>query len=77
MLVTVVAVLCHLSAKDCTEVVVTNSSLDSSVTLQSCMLVGQASLAQWKTNHPIYQSDDWHIDRYKCVAGAYVAKAKI
>ena len=28
MFVTVVAVLCHFSAQDCTEVVVTNSNLD-------------------------------------------------
>ncbi|SFJ30593.1 hypothetical protein [Bradyrhizobium sp. Gha] len=77
MFVTVVAVLCHLSAQDCTEVVVTNSNLDQSLTLQGCMLGGQASLSQWKTAHPIYRSDDWHIERYKCVAGLYVAKARI
>ncbi|QOZ56044.1 hypothetical protein XH90_08195 [Bradyrhizobium sp. CCBAU 53338] len=77
MFVTVVAVLCHLSAQDCTEVVVTNSALDSRLTFQSCMLGGQASLARWKTAHPIYRGDDWHIDRYKCVAGVYVAKARI
>ena len=52
MFVTVVAVLCHLSAQDCTEVVVTNSALDQGVTMQGCMLGGQASLAQWKTAHP-------------------------
>ena len=77
MFVTVVAVLCHLTAQDCTEVVVTNSSLDSGLTLQGCMIGGQASLAQWKANHPIYRSEDWHVDRYKCVAGRYEARAKI
>ena len=77
MFVTMVAVLCHLTAQDCTEVVVTNSSLDSGLTLQGCMIGGQAGLAQWKANHPIYRSEDWHVNRYKCVAGRYEARAKI
>lgn len=77
MFVTVVAVLCHLSANDCTEVVVTNSNLDDGITFQGCLTGGQAGLAQWKGSHPIYRSDDWHIKRYKCVAGLYVARAKI
>lgn len=77
MFVTVVAVLCHFSAHDCTEVVVTSSNLDAGITFQGCLTGGQAGLAQWKGAHPIYRSDDWHIERYNCVAGLYVAKAKI
>lgn len=77
MFVTVVAVLCHFSAHDCTEVVVTSSNLDAGITFQGCLTGGQAGLAQWKSDHPIYRSDDWHIERYKCVAGLSVAKAKI
>ncbi len=77
MFVTMVAVLCHLTAPDCTEVVVTNSSLESGLTLQECMIGGQASLAQWKENHPIYRSEDWQVGRYKCVVGRYEARAKI
>lgn len=77
MFVTVVAVLCHLSARDCTEVVVTNSNLDAGINFQSCLIGGQAGLAQWKSAHPIYRSDDWYVARYKCVAGVYVAKARI
>ncbi|MDI2074277.1 MULTISPECIES: hypothetical protein [Bradyrhizobium] len=77
MFVTVVAVLCHFSAHDCTEVVVANSNLDAGITFQGCLTGGQAGLAHWKSAHPIYRSDDWHIERCKCVAGLYVAKAKI
>ncbi|OKO68492.1 hypothetical protein AC629_42075 [Bradyrhizobium sp. NAS80.1] len=77
MLVTVVAVLCHFSVQHCTEVVVTNSNLDAGITFQGGLTGGQAGLAQWKSAHSIYRSDDWHIERYKCVAGLYVSKAKI
>jgi hypothetical protein len=28
-------------------------------------------------NHPIYRSGDWRVDRYKCVAGRYEARARI
>lgn len=77
MLVTIVAVLCHFSGHDCTEEVVTNSNLDAGLTFQGCLTGGQAGLAQWKSAHPIYRSDDWHIARFKCVAGLYVAKARI
>lgn len=77
MLVTIVAVLCHFSGHDCTEEVVTNSNLDAGLTFQGCLTGGQAGLAQWKSAHPIYRSDDWHIACFKCVAGLYVAKARI
>jgi hypothetical protein len=76
MFVTVVAVLCHLTANVCIEEVVTSSSLDSMVTFQSCMIAGQANLAKWKGEHPIYRSEAWHIERYKCAPGHYVLKAR-
>ena len=74
MFVTVVAVLCHLSATNCIEEIVTDSSIDNHITFQSCMVGGQAGLAQWKDRHPIYRSDDWQISRYKCVPGHYAAR---
>ena len=77
MFVTIVALLCHFAAQDCTEVIVTDSHLDTGVTFQSCLTGGQAGLAQWKSEHPIYRSEDWHIERYKCVPGRYEARAKI
>ena len=77
MFVTVVAVLCRLATHDCTETVVTNSNLAPGLTVQGCAIGGQAGLAQWKSSHPIYRSDDWYIERYKCVAGLYTARAKI
>ncbi|MDR3465601.1 MAG: hypothetical protein P4M07_06625 [Xanthobacteraceae bacterium] len=75
MFVTVVAVLCSMG-KVCVEEIVTDSSLDTRVTFQSCMIGGQAGLAQWKGEHPVYRSEDWHIERYKCVPGHYEVKVK-
>lgn len=57
--------------------IVTNSSLESGVALQGCMMGGQVSLEQWKAYHSIYRSEDWRVERYKCVAGRYEARAKI
>jgi len=71
MFVTIVAVLCHLTSTDCIKEVVTNSALDGGVTLQSCLIGGQAGLAKWKEENPIYRSEDWHIHRYMCVLGDY------
>ena len=77
MFVTVVVVLCYLSTNDCAEEIVTSSSLDRSVSFQSCITGGQAALAQWKDRHPIYRSETWHIQRYKCVPGHYEAKVRV
>ena len=77
MFVTVVAVLCHLGSTDCVEQVVTNSSQDRTLTLQGCAIGGQAALAKWKEEHPIYRSKAWRIVRYKCVPGIYTARARI
>jgi hypothetical protein len=77
MFVTIVAVLCHLTSNDCVEEIVSSSSLDSRVTFQSCVTGGQAGLAKWKGEHPIYRSESWHIQRYKCVPGDYKLHARI
>ncbi|MDN5001275.1 hypothetical protein ACFQZO_10305 [Bradyrhizobium sp. GCM10027634] len=71
MFVTVVAVLCRLSSTECINEIVTSSTLDNAVTFQSCMINGQAALAKWKDEHPIYHSEAWRIERYKCVPGEY------
>ena len=71
MFITMIAVLCRLSSTDCVEEIVTSSALDSGLTFQSCLLIGQAGLAKWKEEHPIYHSEAWHIQRYKCVPGDY------
>jgi hypothetical protein len=36
------------------------------------MIAGQANLAKWKGEHPIYRSEACHIERYKCAPGQYV-----
>ena len=75
MFVTVVAVLCHLTSTDCVDEIVTSTALDSGLTFQSCMMNGQAALAKWKEGHPIYRSEGWHIQLYKCVPGDYKTMA--
>jgi hypothetical protein len=75
--VTLVAMLCKMSAQDCTEIAVTNSHLDTRITFQRCLTSSQAGLALWKSAHPIYRSGEWYIDRDKCVMGSYIAHAKI
>jgi hypothetical protein len=71
MFVTIVAVVCHLTSSDCIEEIVTSTALDSEVTFQNCLVGGQAGLAKWKEEHPIYRSEVWHIQHYKCVPGDY------
>lgn len=71
MFVTVVVTLCHLTSTNCIEQIVTSSSLDSRVTFESCVTGGQAALAKWKEENPVYHSRAWHIQRYKCVPGDY------
>jgi hypothetical protein len=85
MQVTVVAILCHLLTpaatlapdRDCTaeevrvEEIVTDTDLDPSVTFQGCMIGGQAALAKWKGEHPIYSRAGWRVGRVLCVPGHY------
>lgn len=71
MFVTIIAVVCHLTSTDCNEEIVTSSALDADVNFQACLVGGQAGLARWKEQHPIYRSEAWYIERYKCVPGDY------
>lgn len=78
MFVTVVAVMCHMLAgvpePVCQEEIVTDSSMSQELNFFECMSRGQAPLAKWKDEHPIYRSDAWKIQRYKCVPGHYEIK---
>lgn len=72
MFITIAVVLCRLTGGPCVEEIVTDSSLDESLTLQSCML-GQPALAKWMSEHPIYR-EGYRVDRIKCVPGKYQPK---
>jgi hypothetical protein len=77
MFVTVVAVVCHLFATNvalCKEVIVTDSDQTANLSLTDCALFGQISVAKWKTEHPVYNSDKYIVARYKCVPGHYVLR---
>lgn len=90
MFVTVVAVMCHLMVahptispdRGCTaeeakvEEIVTDTEKDASLNFQSCM-IGQANLANWKSNHPVYFKAEWRIGRVKCVPGHYEPRGEI
>lgn len=73
MLVTVIAILCRLGpagASDCREETVTNSEMTAGLTFMNCAISGQAPIAQWKAQHPIYGREAWSVERYSCVLGA-------
>lgn len=88
MIVTVVAVMCHLMVAkptlapdtDCTaeeakvEEIVTDSTMDEHVDFMSCMIHGQLGVADWKSKHPIYFKPDWRVARIKCEPGRYIVK---
>jgi hypothetical protein len=76
--VTVVAVMCHLLAgtSECREEVVTDSNMTVGLTVMGCMVGAQASLAKWKSEHPIYRREEYRIERYKCVPGQYKPLAR-
>lgn len=78
MLVTVVAIMCQLFGNDpvCIEEIVTDSTMTEGLTFFGCMAGGQAPLAKWKTEHPIYHSERWYMERYKCVPGHYEIKGR-
>jgi hypothetical protein len=76
MIVTVVAVLCHslsgIPAPVCREEIVISDDMP----MQACIL-SQPALADWKARS-IYRSDEWTIQRIKCVLGSdYVVKDRI
>jgi hypothetical protein len=73
MFTTIVAVLCHLSGPAtgaCVEEIVSDSDMDPALTFQACMISGQAGIAKWMSEHPLYRSG-WRLDRYKCAPGHY------
>jgi hypothetical protein len=88
MIVTVVAVMCHMMVeqptiapdRDCTaeearvEEIVTSSDMDPNVDFMSCMIHAQLGLADWKVKHPIYFKPSWRVGRVKCVPGHYEIK---
>jgi len=84
MFVTVAVVLCKLVVahptiapdRDCTAEemkiveVVTDSSKEEHLDFMSCQL-GQAPLAKWKSDNPLYFKPSWRIARILCVPGKY------
>lgn len=75
MFVTVAAILCHMLANVpspvCEEVIVTDSALTEGLTFIGCVSGGQAPIALWKSEHPIYRSDKYWISKYRCAPGHY------
>jgi hypothetical protein len=72
MFITVSAILCHLIAGQpvCIDEIVTDTNMEPSLTWQGC-LMGQAPLAKWKSEHPIYRKEEWYIEKYRCTPGHY------
>jgi hypothetical protein len=71
MFVTLVAVLCTVGSPTlCQEEIVTDSSLDSMLTWQGCLMSAQAGLADWMSKHPVYRTG-YTLQRWKCVPGHY------
>lgn len=46
------------------------------LTFMDCMAGAQAPLAKWKTEHPIYHSQAYSIESYRCVPGHYEIKGR-
>jgi hypothetical protein len=72
MVITIVAVLCQLGTASCREEIVTDSTMDDSLTLQSCML-GQPAVVKWIGEHPVYHTG-YRLERWKCIPGKYEKK---
>ena len=70
--ITVLATLCHLTAagvEGCVDEIVTDNTLDETVTMQSCMM-GQAYIAKWMGEHPVYRTDKgWRLAKWGCRIG--------
>jgi hypothetical protein len=73
MFVTVSAILCHLIAGQpvCVDEIVTDTNMEPALTWQGCTALGQAPIAKWKSEHPIYSKPDWYIEKYRCTPGRY------
>lgn len=76
MFTTIVAVLCTLSSGMCVEEIVTDSNMDPSVTMHGCQIGGQAGIAKWMGEHPLYHAK-WRLDRWKCVPGHYEIRGRV
>lgn len=78
MFVTVSAILCHLLANSpvCVEEIITDSSMEPALTWQGCIALGQAPIAKWKSEHPLYHNDSWYIEKYRCTPGHYEIKGR-
>lgn len=90
MFVTVVVVMCKLLTaqatilpdRDCTpeemgiEEIVVDSDIQPELTFFDC-LHGEAKIAKWIGEHPIYHSPRWRLGRTRCVPGHYEIKRAI
>jgi hypothetical protein len=78
MFVTVVAIVCRIlvGGHVCQEDIVTDSNLTSGLTLWDCNGGAQAPLAKWKAEHPVYRSEAYTIEGYKCVPGHYELRGR-
>jgi hypothetical protein len=68
--ITVLATLCHLTAagvEGCVEEIVTDNTLDDTLTMQSCMM-GQAYIAKWMSEHPKFHTN-WRLAKWGCRIG--------
>lgn len=71
MLVTVVAVLCHLQL-GCVEEIVTDSSVSPEVNMMSCQM-GEPQIVKWMSES---KYRDWRLERWKCVIGEYQIRGR-
>ena len=69
MFITVLATLCHLVAgvNACVEEIVTDNSIDQTLTMQSCMM-GEAYVAKWISEHPLYHTG-YTLQKWSCRMG--------
>ena len=82
MFFTLVVILCHTIQPTiamapyevCKPAVVTDSDQDASLNFMSCQ-VRVPALSAWKQEH--FEYDVWHITKWKCVQGKYVAPNNI
>ncbi len=70
MFVTLVASLCMLGSPICVDEIVTDTSMDQSLTWQGCLVHGQLGVSAWMAQHPLFHAG-YRLDRWKCVPGHY------
>lgn len=77
MFITIVAILCSLTIQgSCVEEIVTDSNMDPDVTFQGCQIYGQAGIAKWMSESPLYHSK-WRLDSWKCIPGHYEIRGRV